>query len=395
MTIVTTANQLNEVCEEIDSSGRFALDMEFIPERTYNPQLCLIQIATESGVHIVDPLRILDLQPFWHRVADEGIQVILHAAEQDLELAYHSSGLVPKNVMDTQIAAGFAGFGYPVGYGKLLNQLLGVSISKTESFTDWMNRPLTESQTRYALDDVCHLLPMFDRLSDLLEKTGRLQWVQEECMRYCSMDYYVRDRSLDYLRVKGASGLSRRALAVLRELCGFRDQEALRLNKPPRSVLSDNILIELSRRPPQHFEDIQRIRGVRIDQVKNYGSALIAAVDHGLKLPGEMCPIWPASKAPPRKEVLVGDILFAALKVICYQLGLAPDLVASRSDLQDLVRAHRTADIVASNLPVLHGWRRQIVGQTLIDLLDGAKLELQIVGENLPVRMLIDPSTKL
>lgn len=394
MTIVTTKRQLEDVCAQIDAAGRFGMDLEFIPERTYSPELCLVQVATDNAAYIVDPLALSELGGLWERVANPDILVVLHAAEQDLVLVNKWSGFVPQNIMDTQLAAGFVGFGYPVGYGKLLNLLLSVSISKTESFTDWTDRPLTESQIHYALDDVRHLLPIYDRLAEMLNKDGRLRWVQEECERYCIAEYYEEDRSLDYLRVKGASGLSRRGLAVLRELCHVRDREAYRINKPPRSILGDNILLELARRPPRRVEEIQRIRGVRAEQVRQLGDLIMQAVRKGLDLADHDCPSWPEFKTPPKREVLIGDILFAVQKTICYDLELAPELVASRNDLQNLVRIHRDAKIDQSKVALLEGWRRQIVGQHLIDLLDGADLAIQIVKGDPPVRMLVDPSTK-
>ncbi len=395
MTIVTSTRELEKVCAQIGESGRFGMDLEFIPERTYSPELCLVQVSTDRDAFIVDPLAVPDLMPLWEQVADPGILKVLHAAEQDLDLVHSWSKLVPQNIMDIQIAAGFTGFGYPVGYGKLLNQLLSVSISKTESYTDWMNRPLTESQIHYALDDVRHLLPMYDRLANRLREGGRLGWVEEECRRYCTPEYYEQDRSLDYLRVKGASSLPRRGLAVLQELCHFRDREAYRLNKPARSIIGDNILLELSRRPPRQVDEIKRVRGVRPDQIRQYGEQIIKAVQQALNRPEDLCPTWPSFKTPPRREVLIGDILFAVQKTICYDLDLAPELVASRNDLQNLVRAHRESRVEESQVPLLEGWRRQIVGQALIDLLDGAQLEIQVVKGDPPVRMLVDPSTKV
>ncbi|HEY9714030.1 MAG TPA: HRDC domain-containing protein, partial [Chroococcales cyanobacterium] len=279
MSIITKPSQLADLCNEIDTGKRCAIDLEFIPERTYEPVLCLVQVATDRGAYIVDPVELPDLLPLWQRVCDPQILVVLHAANQDLDLIYNLCELVPQNIFDTQIGAGFGGFGYPIGYGKLLHQLLGVSIAKTESFTDWLSRPLTESQIEYALEDVCHLLPMYDRLCDRLREQGRLAWAEEECKRYTDPERYQRDRTLEFFRVKGASGLNRRGLAVLREIFTWRHQEASRTNRPTKSLLPDNVLVELARRPPQKIADIQRIRGVRPDQVKAYGQIVLKAVE--------------------------------------------------------------------------------------------------------------------
>jgi ribonuclease D len=390
MTIIVQTKQLNELCERIDQSGRFSMDLEFIPERTYDPELCLVQVAIDSDPFIVDPLELPELDPLWERVASPDILTVLHAAEQDLALVHSWSGLVPQNVMDTQIAAGFVGFGYPVGYGKLLNQLLGVSISKTESFTDWMNRPLTESQIDYALDDVRHLLPMYDALVQQLNEHERFGWVQEECKRYSTQDYYEQDKDQEFMRIKGASALSRRGLAVLKALHQWRDREAFRLNRPPRSILQDNILLELSRRPPDKVKDIGRIRGVRPDQINNHGQKIIEAVKIGMEVPDSELPSWPSFRTPPRRELLLGDMLFAVLKIITFDQELAPELVATRNDLQQLIRKHKEKKLDQADLPIMHGWRWEIIGSTLVKLLDGSGFHMWLTSDEIPVRFEID-----
>ncbi|HEY9732940.1 MAG TPA: ribonuclease D [Drouetiella sp.] len=378
MSIITDRSELLKLCHEIDSSGRCALDLEFIPERTFEPVLCLVQVATDHSAHIVDPLALPDLKILWERICDPRILVVLHAANQDLDLVYGLSGLVPSNIFDTQIGAGFGGFGYPVGYGKLLNQLLGVTIAKTESFTDWLGRPLTESQIEYALEDVCHLLPMYDKLCAVLKDQGRLSWAEEECKRYVMAEKYQRDRSGDYLRIKGASGLNRRGLAVLQALTDWRNKEAVRTNKPTKSILADNSLVEVSRRPPQSISDIQRVRGIRPDQIRTFGALMLKAVEKGMQVPESELPSWPSSRIPPKREVLLADYLFAILKVIAYNADIATELVCTRDDLQALVRAHRERSLEKSPLPLLQGWRRDMAGNNLISLLDGEALTVSV-----------------
>jgi ribonuclease D len=378
MPIITDRSELINLCHEIDSSGRCAIDLEFIPERTFEPVLCLVQVATDHSAHIIDPLALPDLKILWERICDPRILVVLHAANQDLDLVYGLSGLVPQNIFDTQIGAGFGGFGYPIGYGKLLNQLLGVTIAKTESFTDWLGRPLTESQIEYALEDVCHLLPMYDKLCMVLKDQGRLSWAEEECKRYVMAEKYQRDRSGDYLRIKGASGLNRRGLAVLQSLTDWRNKEAVRTNKPTKSILADNSLVEVSRRPPHNITDIQRVRGIRPDQIRTFGALMLKAVERGLQVPESELPSWPSSRIPPKREVLLADYLFAILKVIAYNADIATELVCTRDDLQALVRAHRDRSLAESPLPLLQGWRRDMAGNSLIKLLDGEALTVRV-----------------
>ncbi len=390
MSIVIKAAQLEAVCQKIDEAGRFAMDLEFIPERTYTAELCLIQVATDSDAYIIDPLAIRDLTPIWERIANPNLLKVLHAGDQDLEIAYNASGLVAQNVMDTQISAGFIGFGYPIGYGKLLQQLVGISLSKTESFTDWTNRPLSDSQIEYAIDDVKHLLPMYDRISEMLQQRERFDWVVEECRKYTQQSYYDKDRRNDFFRIKGANALSRRGLAVLRELSDWRHEEASRANRPLRSVLQDGILLEFARRPPKDVSELQRIRGVRPDQLRQYGSGLLSAIRLGIDVPESDLPKWPAARIPSKRDVLMADVLYTVLRVICYELEIAPELVATRSVLEALVRQFNDGSLGESTLPIANGWRRQMAGQQLIDLLGGATLSMKFTDKEHPVQMKLD-----
>ncbi len=387
MAIIRTTKDFLKLCEEIDSNGRFALDLEFIPERTYEPEICLVQVATDQEAYIIDPYDVTDLNPLWQRVADPNILKVLHAGDQDLDLMHNGSGLLPANVFDTQIAAGFIGFGYPIGYGKLLSQLLNISISKSESFTDWTNRPLTESQIDYAIDDVRHLLNLHDKLMDILAEKQRAEWAIAECQRYCDISYFEKDRGRDFMRVKGASSLSRRGLAVLKELSDWRHSEAQRNNRPLKSILADNVLFEFARHPPKNQAEIQRIRGIRADQVKQYAPAILKAVETALKLPESDWPIWPSSRIPSKREVLISDFLFTILKVITFDLDIAAELVTTRSSLEALVRLHFEGNLKEDKFPLLQGWRYTLVGSQLLSVLQGAECKLQLKSKSHPISL--------
>jgi len=380
MDIATTDDALKAICSKIDASKKFAVDLEFIPERTYQPVLCLVQLAVGNEAFIVDPLAVKDLMPLWHRVADPDIEKVLHAAVQDLDLIFKASSLIPANIFDTQIAAGFAGFGFPIGYSKLLQQLLNISIAKTESFTDWMERPLSPSQIEYAVEDVCHLIAMADKLNEILKQLGRREWALEECEQFCRTEYYSRSQKEEFTRVKGANGLNRRGLAILQSLCEMRIELAVQLNRPTKSVLSDTTLIELSRRPPRDIQDIQRIRGIRSEQVRSFGRHMMGAVEKAQRLPESDLPTWPSAKITPKREVVIGDMLYSVLKVITYQADIATELVATRDEVQTLVRQAREKDLKTSRLPVMHGWRYAMAGSRLADLLTdhtlGARFQL-------------------
>lgn len=387
MSIIRTETELRKLCAEIDAAGRFALDLEFIPERTYEPEICLVQVATDKGAYIVDPYDVTDLMPLWQRVADPAIMVVLHAGDQDLVLMNAGSGLIPQNIVDTQIAAGFIGFGYPIGYGKILGQLLNISISKSESFTDWTNRPLTNSQITYALEDVAHLLELHDRLMDELDKMGRREWAIDECKRYTEISYFEKDRSRDFMRVKGASSLNRRSLAVLRALTEWRHSEAERCNRPLKSIVADNVLFEFARHPPKSQSDVMRIRGFRPDLAKQHSAAILRAVESALALPDSDLPVWPQSRIPSKREVLISDFLFTILKVLTFDEDIAAELVTTRSALEALVRNHFEGNLVEEKFPLLVGWRRQLVGEKLISILRGAECKMQLKSRSHPISL--------
>lgn len=393
MSILKSKDELTSVCEEIDACGRFGIDLEFIPERTYEPELCLVQIATDKGEYIVDPYLLTDLSELWDRVSNPDIMVIVHAGDQDLDLIFQRSHKLPQNIRDTQIAAGFIGFGYPVGYGKLLQQLLGISISKAESYTDWTNRPLSQSQIDYALDDVKHLLEIHDTIEKRLSNIGRDSWVEDECKRYTKEDYYVRDHSREFLRIKGASGLGRKGLAVLKMLSEWRHQQASRVNRPLRSVLPDNILIEFAKRPPKKLSDIERIRGIRPDQLKQYGQGLLDAAKAGIEMPESEWPKWPNGRIPSKQEVLTGDFLFMVLKIITFELELAPELVATRGSLEMMVRLHAEGNLKENEFPLLTGWRYEIIGKHIMDILSGATCKLKLNDGSAPIHLEVNGSS--
>jgi ribonuclease D len=387
MTIVIDNQKLQELCEEIDKGGRFALDMEFIPERTYLPELCLVQVATDYGAYIIDPLALKDLEPLWQRVANPNILVVLHAADQDLDLVFRYSSLLPQNIMDTQVAAGFAGFGFPIGYAKLLQVLKGISISKTESFTDWLIRPLTEEQIDYALDDVRHLLPLYDKLTEKLNANKRFDWAAEECELYCDPSFYEKDRSRQYLRIKGASGLPRRGQAILKALSNWRDEVAKTHNRPPRSILSDAVLMEVARRPPRRPEELGRIRSVRPDQIRTYGALVVNAVQEAINLPDSELPVLGHGQIPSKEDLIQGDVLFLVLKTLCYEQNLAAEIVATRDELQHLLRVFREGTLDSHELPVMTGWRKEVAGDVLLAILMGKEVAIKLGKAGQPIKL--------
>ncbi|MBU6451945.1 MAG: ribonuclease D [Cyanobacteria bacterium REEB67] len=398
--LIACAEELEQVLAQIDESKEFGMDLEFIPERTYYPIICLVQINVQDQVYLVDPIKLVDLQKLWERVADPTIVKVLHAASQDLSIIFQRSGLIPQNIFDTQIAAGFLGLGHPAGYGKLLAALFEITLSKTESFTDWQARPLSQSQIDYAIDDALHLLPLYHRLKEDLLGRNRLEWVIEECRLYEKPSYYIKESGREFLRVKGAQGLHRRKLGVLQALCLWRDQEAKRKDKPARSVINDNILLELARKPPEDLNDIQRIRGVRPDQLQGWGKQIVKVVEEARKITDAELPYWPSGRAPSKNDVLIADVLYMVLKLGSQDLAIAPELISTREELQSFVRLGKTRlseeptresdgdDGGSSDHPLMSGWRCELVGSQLLKILDGSQITLTIAtNSETPIKL--------
>lgn len=379
---INKANQLNLVTDAIEADKEFALDLEFIPERSYIPQLCLIQVATRSNLFIIDPFSIPDLVPLWDLVSNESIEVVFHAAEQDVLLIYQESGRIPANLFDAQIAAGFIGLGYPLSYGKLVFDLLGMRLTKTESFTDWSQRPLSNEQVEYAANDVRYLLAVKDRLKKKLESKKRLDWAKDECAKFTNPSRYMNDQESAFLKVKGSGSLSRRNLAVLKFIYQLRESRAQRVNKPTRALISDNLLIEIAKRAPERIQDLHKIRGFRNDQINDLGSDLIAAINKGKAIKESDCPLLPTLSIPDKEDTVLSDVLYLLLKLKSNQIGIAPELVAVRNSINQLVRYYRNNDRQSLlELDIMKGWRHENVGNLLEHFLDGKKLELFLCEE--------------
>jgi ribonuclease D len=376
VSVASNRSALQAIADEARATGKLALDTEFMGEGRYRTLLCLVQLAVPEGgpaggpIELLDPLaQDLDGGPLAEVLADPAVQVVVHAGRQDIALIRRWLGTEVTNVFDTQLAAGFVGLGAQSSYESLLNDLLGVRVRKTASFTRWDRRPLSEEQLAYARDDVVHLLELAGEIERRLQQSGRLAWALEECQPLDQASD-ERDPETIFSRLPRVGGLSGSARTVARELVQWRERTAARQDRPVQSVLSDNALIETAKRRPTSSAELERIRGIGGARSGRLAQELLGAVRRAGERPPEPAP--KDNRPPPPKPddaqlVALGEAL---LRARAREAGLAYELLATRADLQAIVAARRSAGADA-DVRTLRGWRRELVGEELLRLLDG------------------------
>jgi ribonuclease D len=362
---VTDTATLRELVAQLRSAPAVAIDTEFMRERTYYAKLCLIQLGTD-GIHaIVDPLAFEDLSPLCELLTDPDVVKIFHAGSQDLEIFYRLCGCATAPVFDTQIAATLAGFPQQVGYGALVKELLDVSLDKGDTYTDWARRPLSDTQVEYALNDVRYLPEVHRRLGDELTREGRIPWLQADFSRLEDPATYEPMPEQQWRRVKRISSLNRRQLAVAREVAAWREIEAQRRDVPKRWILGDESIVEIARRAPATANDVSAIRGVADKAGKGACRGIAEAVGRGLLVPDADLPSLTKKRRPQGDIDAAVDLMVAIVRMRAREHGVAMPLLAAREDLERLAGGEREAS------PLLEGWRRKMVGEELVRLLDG------------------------
>jgi ribonuclease D len=365
-----------ELAERARSAGRLGIDTEFMGEGRYQPLLCLVQIALdaddgESDVIVLDPLtEDIDHGPLADVLADPEVEVVLHAARQDVALLRREWGKPVTNVFDTQVAAGFAGMRAQLGYEPLLKDVLGVRLRKSASFTRWDDRPLTNEQLSYAREDVLHLLQASSALQDRLREMGRLDWAQEECRAFEAIDDR-RDLDLVFGKLPRVNSLEPAQRAVARELVEWREETARASDRPVSNVLHDSALIEIAKRRPQALERLRQIRGLNEATLHRRGKAIVEAVERGRQR--EPIPVEGVRPSQPEPDdaplIALGEAL---VRTRAMEAELAYELIAARADLQRVVTSVREGSD-EPDVRTLQGWRRELVGTELLELLQGGR----------------------
>ena len=368
---------LDAVASLARAAGRIGIDTEFVGEGRYRALLCLVQIAVDDPgapdgirIEVVDALHAYDPTPLVALLADPAIEIVLHAARQDVGILKREWRTEITNLFDTQIAAGFAGLGAQTGYGNLLHAVLGLRLNKSESFTRWDVRPLTDQQLSYAREDVEHLLQLTDRLQARLRESGRLEWAREEC-RALQEATDQRDPELAYLRLPRVTRLNPRDLAVARELAAWRERAAAAEDKPLGTILQDPALVEIAKRKPSDPSALEQIRGVQQRTMRRHRQEIIEAVRSGLAAEPVKLESAERDRSDTRDAPLV-SLAEALARARAIDAGLAYELVATRSDVQAVVAAVRRGS-AEPDVRTLKGWRRKLVGAELLDLLAGRR----------------------
>lgn len=350
-------------CQRAASSRILAVDTEFLREKTYYPKLCLIQVATHDESVAIDPLLIEDLSPLAALLADERITKVFHACTQDLEAILCSIDVVPAPIFDTQLAGAYVGMRQQLGYGALVERYTGVHLPKADSLTDWSRRPLDAEQLAYAEDDVRYLPGIYDAMMTQLVSRNRLAWVADEMAALSDRSQVERDPREAYLHLKRSGSLTRRQMAVAREVAAWREQEAARRDVPRKWVVSDEVLVEVSKRSPKSVDRLRRIRGT--EQIGSRDAeTLVRAVRRGLAMGLDDLPqIKRRERVSAEAEGAV-DLMYALLRIVADREDVAPQVIATRDDLLDLLQGHKDCRLS-------HGWRHDLAGRLLERLLSG------------------------
>jgi ribonuclease D len=356
---------LRRAVAAIRESEVVGFDTEFVGESTYEPVFCLAQVAADDRIYVIDPLAGLDLGDFWQALTEPGREVIALAARQEVLFCLRYAGRAPERVFDPQVAAGLVGYGYPLSHTSMVQRVLDVRIKGGETYTDWRKRPLTVSQRQYAAEDVRYLVAVRQSLMTRARELDRELWVDLECAALVRRIAQGQDEER-WQRTAGAGRLDRRELAVLRAVWVWRDQTARARNLPPRRVLPDELMMQAVRRKPQTAGDLLQLRGT--DRLKRDADMIVAAVAQGLHAPASDLPEALGRDDPPQVQVL-GQLASIVANSLAAEHQVDIALLATTADLQAVVRWH--LGVSKERPEVLDGWRGEILGRPLLDLLEG------------------------
>lgn len=371
---------LTRLLARMENAEWVTLDTEFIREKTYYPRLCLIQIATSDILACIDPLAISDLQPFLDWLNQPQRLKVLHAAWQDMEIFQHlGKGVVPTPLFDTQIAAAVLGMGDQLGYARLVEASLGVTLDKSQSRTDWSRRPLSKAQLEYAIDDVRYLRDVYLLLHRQLEQQGRMKWLEKPFQKLADPATYQIDPNKIWEKVKGLQVLKPQQLAVLRELAAWREQRALQKDIPRRWILSDEILLDMARMQPDSPDTFRQIRGLSDEQIARGAADWLACITQGKAVPKSEWPQLPRRRKLDSQMAVVADLLMTLLNQLANEHGISAQMIATRQQIEKMLEEGRTH--------LSDDWRGALVNDVFAQVLSG-KTGVQV--QNGRIRLVVN-----
>lgn len=366
MKLIADTPSLQEFCSNLENQEFITVDLEFIREKSYYAKLCLIQIGSPSDCAIIDPLAPeLDLEPFFALLKNPDITKVFHSCRQDIEILYLLTGFIPAPLFDTQIAAMVLGYGESVSYEHLVNDVLNIELDKSSRLSDWSLRPLNETQLRYAISDVTHLVHIYENFRERLAQNGRIEWIKEEMDTINNPETYTVEPYEAWMRIRHRSH-NPHLLTILRELAAWREIRAQNKNIPRQMIIKDDCLLTIAAICPHNREELEKIRNIRHDTATGkLGTEIIEILDNARNIPSSQY------VTPPKDEILANgsgalyELLKLMLKIKCQQEEVVPRLIISDEDLR------RFSSFKDKNCPILKGWRRKVFGEDALELRQG------------------------
>jgi len=363
MQLITTTSDLQALCARFDQQPFITVDLEFIREKTYFPQLCLIQVASEAEAAIIDPLASgIELSPFFKLMANPDVTKVFHSCRQDVEIIYELSGIIPQPLFDTQIAAMVCGFGESVSYERLVKAVTGIELDKSDRLSNWLQRPLDVHQLEYALGDVTHLVKIYSFLSQNMQKQKRDRWIAEEMALLSQPETYVIPPQEAWHKIRHRCH-NYKILSALRDLAAWREIRARNKNTPRQNIVKDDILVMIATARPRNEEELLKIRGIRKDMASGKLATEILDVLHHVSMDPDI--IKEISPEVSKGDAALFEILKMLLKIVSQKEDVVGRLIAGDSELQQL------AAFQDKDNPVLSGWRYEIFGKQALRLRNG------------------------
>jgi ribonuclease D len=371
MSLITTTQELAEVCTRLARHPYLTVDTEFLRETTFWPKLCVVQLASDEEAVAVDALAEgLDLSPFFALMADKAVLKVFHAARQDVEIIWNLAKLIPSPLFDTQVAAMVCGYGDQVAYGELAQSIAKVTLDKSSRFTDWTRRPLSEAQIDYAIADVTHLRAIYRFLHAKLERTDRLSWLVDEMATLTSIETYAQEPARAWERFRHRARKPR-DLAVLMEICAWREHEAQSRDVPRSRILKDDVMIEVALAAPKTVDALGNMRAFpRGMERSKAGSEILAAIERGLARDPKTLPRIDRERRGNGGGATV-ELLKVLLRQVSERHGVAAKMIATVEDLEAIAQSD------AADSAALKGWRRELFGLKALELKHG-KLALTV-----------------